>query len=65
MFHPRNPDGGALSRRYGKKAGKAGREMHFDHLETYFFFQTFSGSRAGLSTEVAARRRREGGKVLG
>lgn len=35
-----------------EKADKAGGQMHFDHLGTYFFFfQNFSGSRTGLSSK--------------
>lgn len=56
MFHPRNPGQGSYFKESWKKAGKATRQLHFDHLGTYFFFQNFSGSGAGFATEIAAGR---------
>lgn len=47
-----------------ERGREAGGQVHFESLGTYFcFFQPFSGSPAGLPTEVAPGRGNESGKL--
>lgn len=61
-FSPEPLAGVAISRS-GKGRGGWRINAFFEHLGSYFFFQVFSGSRTGLSMEVAPGRGKESGQA--